>query len=73
MLFFFLLGRSSSGSFGSGRGGGFGGGENFNRGSSFGGRGKDNFTGYFQDLMLTRGLQRLQTLIPKNLPRAHVL
>ncbi|XP_034955950.1 heterogeneous nuclear ribonucleoprotein A1 isoform X2 [Zootoca vivipara] len=32
-------GRSSSGSFGSGRGGGFGGGENFNRGSSFGGRG----------------------------------
>ncbi|XP_058030110.1 heterogeneous nuclear ribonucleoprotein A1 isoform X6 [Ahaetulla prasina] len=32
-------GRSSSGSFGSGRGGGFGGGDNFNRGSNFGGRG----------------------------------
>ncbi|KAM6473628.1 heterogeneous nuclear ribonucleoprotein A1 isoform 4-T5 [Liasis olivaceus] len=32
-------GRSSSGSFGSGRGGGFGSGDNFNRGSNFGGRG----------------------------------
>ncbi|XP_054859169.1 heterogeneous nuclear ribonucleoprotein A1 isoform X2 [Eublepharis macularius] len=32
-------GRSSSGSFGGGRGGGFGSGENFNRGSNFGSRG----------------------------------
>lgn len=39
MLLLFI-GRSSSGSFGSGRGGGFGGGDSFNRGSNFGGRGK---------------------------------
>ncbi|KAM6473626.1 heterogeneous nuclear ribonucleoprotein A1 isoform 2-T3 [Liasis olivaceus] len=38
-LWLFFLGRSSSGSFGSGRGGGFGSGDNFNRGSNFGGRG----------------------------------
>lgn len=40
-----FIGRSSSGSFGSGRGGGFGGGDNFSRGSNFGGRGKG-----FEDL-----------------------
>ncbi|KAH0629048.1 hypothetical protein JD844_010811, partial [Phrynosoma platyrhinos] len=35
-----IVSRSSSGSFGSGRGGGFGGSDNFNRSSNFGGRGK---------------------------------
>ncbi|KAK2510903.1 hypothetical protein Q9233_017339 [Columba guinea] len=35
-----LLGRSGSGNFGGGRGGGFGGNDNFNRGGNFGGRGK---------------------------------
>uniref|UniRef100_A0A493TYS6 RRM domain-containing protein n=1 Tax=Anas platyrhynchos platyrhynchos TaxID=8840 RepID=A0A493TYS6_ANAPP len=34
-----LLGRSGSGNFGGGRGGGFGGNDNFSRGGNFGGRG----------------------------------
>ena len=35
-----LSGRSGSGNFGGGRGGGFGGNDNFSRGGNFGGRGE---------------------------------
>lgn len=54
-----LLGRSGSGNFGGGRGGGFGGNDNFSRGGNFGGRGK--WFGGTRLAASRKGRRRLET------------